>query len=573
MSLSLGKRDSLIRYTSRLADELNGLKPGLHRAQAGKMLKGIGQRCELNHVHLYLTRLKDGPQISLYSEWSRAEIPPLACQLQRVALPLIGEQAAQLLPFGIAVYCGMNEQSEACSRLVSSILRELNSAAYEMIPILISERLRGVIAVGHDQGPLHLNSVCHHLLQLTGRVFVGSYRAACRESRRRKNHRQWRNLANGACDFALVLDSALEIVNVVPFRNQTPPAVNGLRLQDIVTRSSYKPVRQLIENAIKSNLARTGDFLTLQGKGKPGSFTSRIEPGGETAACACTLYLTSNDVERAAADELTQLRDHLAQASRLSVSGNLSSEYAHQLTQPLQVIEYQAFTLENRLKHGESSVEQMMQNVSAIQDSVDLASEVIFNLRDFLHDRRARLAATDVGRMIEHATKMVQPRPDSVSVRISVDDVEGLLEQDPPLEVHVDRVQTTYVLINLLVNAIEACTNAETDEPEVQIQLRSHTSPKYVVLSVSDNGPGLPEGDPEKVFERFFTTKKHGFGIGLAICRDVIGRQRGEIQAKNNPVVGCTFTFLMLVQSDQAEEETRLLDKAADKIMDDEPED
>ena len=167
MSLSLGKRDSLIRYTSRLADELNGLKPGLHRAQAGKMLKGIGQRCELNHVHLYLTRLKDGPQISLYSEWSRAEIPPLACQLQRVALPLIGEQAAQLLPFGIAVYCGMNEQSEACSRLVSSILRELNSAAYEMIPILISERLRGVIAVGHDQGPLHLNSVCHHLLQLT----------------------------------------------------------------------------------------------------------------------------------------------------------------------------------------------------------------------------------------------------------------------------------------------------------------------------------------------------------------------------------------------------------------------
>ena len=134
---------------------------------------------------------------------------------------------------------------------------------------------------------------------------------------------------------------------------------------------------------------------------------------------------------------------------------------------------------------------------------------------------------------------------------------------------HVDRVQTTYVLINLLVNAIEACAQAETAEPEVRIQLRSHVTEKYLVLSVSDNGPGLPEGDPEKVFKRFFTTKKHGFGFGLAICRDVIERQRGKIQAKNNPGDGCTFTFSVLLQNDETEAETRSLDDAADDLMDD----
>ncbi|MEZ6031966.1 MAG: ATP-binding protein [Planctomycetaceae bacterium] len=570
MSLASDRRDSLVRYTSRLADKLHGLRPGEHRVLAAQMLKGIGKRCEVDHAHLYLSRLKEGPQLSLFAEWSRTSAPSLSSKLQRVALGLVGGEAAELLPAGTAVYCAMNGQAEACSRLVTGILRELKCAAYEMIPIRISKRLRGVIAVGHDRGPSHLDSACQHLVQLTGHVFIGSYRAACRESIRARNHRQWRNVANGSCDFALVLDSALEIMKVVPFRNQEPPAITGLRLQDIVTRNLYEPVQRMVADAIKSGTARTCDFLTLQEIGKQHSFNCRIEPGGDTAESACTLYLANNDAERAAADELIQMREQLAQASRLSISGNLSSELAHQLTQPLQVIEYQAFTLKNRLKNGEASVQQMLQNIAAIEASVDLASEVIFNLRDFLHDRRARLGATDLGRMINHATQLVQPRPDSVAVRITIDDELGLLKQDPPLEVHVDRVQTTYVLINLLVNAIEACTQAQTAEPEVRIQLQRHPSKPYVVLSVIDNGPGLPAGDTEAVFKRFFTTKKKGFGFGLAICRDVIDRQRGQIHAQNNPTAGCSFTFCMLVQSEEAEEETRLRENAADQMLDEE---
>jgi signal transduction histidine kinase len=575
MSLTSGQRDSLIRYTARLADRLNGLRPSQHRPVAVEMLKAIGRRCELDHVHLYLSQLKEGPKISLYGESSHggtSSSSSLAGSLQRVPLPLLGEQAAESLPAGNVVYCSMNGRDEASSRVVSGILRELNCAAYEMIPIRISERLRGVIAIAHDQGPLYLDSVCHHLLQLTGRIFIGSYFAACRESRRRQNHRQWRNVANGACDFAIVLDSALEIVKTVPFRSPTTPPVAGLRLQDIVARTSYERLQRMVMDAVKSGIARTCDFLVLQGNGKHRSFNSRIEPGGETMNCACTLYLTSNDAERAAENELILLREQLSQASRLSVSGNLSSEIAHQLNQPLQVIGAQAFTLKSRLRNGEASLEQMLQNIEVLESSVDLATDVILSLRDFLHNRRARLAATDLGYMIDQAIKMVQPRPDSVAIRIGIDDEESLLEQDPPLEVHVDRVQTTYVLINLLVNAIEACSIAETAEPEVRIQLRSHSSNQYVVLSVSDNGPGLPTGDSEEVFKRFFTTKKQGFGFGLAICRDVIERQRGEIHAANNPRAGCVFTFSMLVQSDEAEEETRQREEAADELMDDEAE-
>ena len=89
------------------------------------------------------------------------------------------------------------------------------------------------------------------------------------------------------------------------------------------------------------------------------------------------------------------------------------------------------------------------------------------------------------------------------------------------------------------------------------------------LVSVCDNGPGLPPGDPEQVFQRFFTTKAYGFGIGLAICRDVIERQRGSIRAQNNPGAGSTFTFSLLVQSSEVEKETRRLEEAENDLLDD----
>lgn len=564
-------RDSLIRYTSRLADRMIRLSPARHRSLAGRMLETIGKKCDLDHVHLYLVNLKLGPHLSMYSEWSRMETPALALQLQQISLSLLNEHAEDALPRGIAVYCGKNEQSESCSRIVSSMLRQMDAAAYEMIPIMINNRLRGVIAVAHDKGSMHLDSTSQQLLQLIGRIFVGGYMSARREARRRKNHRQWRNVANGACDFAFVLDSAMEVINVVGFRNSNPPSVTGLRLQDIVTRTSYEPVRKMIAECIELKRPHTFEFLLFKNSQKANSYNARIEPGGDTAKIACTLYLTSNDTERAAAEELAELRDNLAQASRLSLSGNLASEYAHQLAQPLQVIGLQGFTLKNRLRMGEATADQMLLNVEEILNQVEHAREVIFGMRDFLHDRRSRLMATELEGIISQALKLVQPRPDSSAAKIAVLDHEGLLEQDPPLEVHVDRVQTTYVLINLMVNAIEACREVNVHEPEVIIQVKSDPeASNFVLVSVSDNGPGLPKGKTEQVFKRFFTTKKSGFGFGLAICRDVLERQRGKIEATNNPTKGCTFTFSLLLQSDEADRETEQLEDAAENMMEQE---
>ena len=100
--------DSLIRYTSRLADRVIRLSPARHRALAAKMLETIGEKCDLDHVHLFLVNLKRGPHLSLYREWSRTETPLQVSGLQNISLSLLNQHAEDALLRGIAVYCGQN---------------------------------------------------------------------------------------------------------------------------------------------------------------------------------------------------------------------------------------------------------------------------------------------------------------------------------------------------------------------------------------------------------------------------------------------------------------------------------
>src|SRR4029453_4315603 len=112
-----------------------------------------------------------------------------------------------------------------------------------------------------------------------------------------------------------------------------------------------------------------------------------------------------------------------------------------------------------------------------------------------------------------------------------------------------DRVELQQVLLNLVLNACEAM--ADCDSPERQLLIASKLENGAVEVSLTDCGGGIQEKKPEQVFERFFTTKKEGMGLGLSICRTIIDAHRGEIWATNNSDRGATFPFsLPIVASD-----------------------
>src|SRR3546814_6011662 len=101
-----------------------------------------------------------------------------------------------------------------------------------------------------------------------------------------------------------------------------------------------------------------------------------------------------------------------------------------------------------------------------------------------------------------------------------------------------DRVQLQQVIVNLLVNSIQAIPNA--GKIFVETELRPDTT---VSLTIYDNGPGIPEEDIDRVFEGFFTTKDEGIGVGLAICQSIITAHGGDIAASNRPEGGACFRF------------------------------
>ena len=128
-------------------------------------------------------------------------------------------------------------------------------------------------------------------------------------------------------------------------------------------------------------------------------------------------------------------------------------------------------------------------------------------------------------------------RNDLINQNVTVDTD---LAQNLPA-IRGDRVQLQQVVLNLLLNACEAMT--DSDPSERKLLITSNLENGAVRMSVTDRGGGIPEEELEQVFERFFTTKKEGMGLGLSICRSIINEHEGKIWATKNADCGATFHF------------------------------
>jgi signal transduction histidine kinase len=107
-----------------------------------------------------------------------------------------------------------------------------------------------------------------------------------------------------------------------------------------------------------------------------------------------------------------------------------------------------------------------------------------------------------------------------------------------------DRVQLQQVMLNLIMNAVEAMSEVREGSRELLIST-SNAEPDGVLVTVSDTGPGLPQADPERLFEAFYTTKSNGLGMGLSICRSIIQNHGGRLWATPNEPHGAVFCILL----------------------------
>jgi signal transduction histidine kinase len=222
----------------------------------------------------------------------------------------------------------------------------------------------------------------------------------------------------------------------------------------------------------------------------------------------------------------------LARVMRFSTAGELTASIAHEINQPLGAILTNAETAKVILKSPSPDIAELNEIVEDILRDDRRAGEVIRRMRSLLKKAPFELKNFDLNDVI-HETIAVIFSPGGRRIELT-----SLITPDA-LPVLGDRVQLQQVILNLVVNGIDAMKDTPSENRIITI--RTSRGDNFAELSVSDRGPGIPEDRIKEVFEPFFTTKAEGMGMGLSIARTIIEAHHGLIWAKNRDYGGASF--------------------------------
>ena len=238
--------------------------------------------------------------------------------------------------------------------------------------------------------------------------------------------------------------------------------------------------------------------------------------------------------QRRTLDETQELRRELAHAGRVSVLGQLASSLAHELSQPLGAILRNAEAAEMLLNAPGPDIEELKAIVADIQRDDRRAGDVIDRLRSLLKRRQMDAQPIAADSMLNDVKALL--RADAASRHVTID-----WTVDPGLPTMFgDRVHLSQVLINLIINAMDAVTEQSLPERRITVHAR-HRPQGAVEIEVRDSGPGIPAEVMGRIFNPFFTTKAAGMGMGLSVCRTILDAHGGSLAAENARDGGAVF--------------------------------
>jgi signal transduction histidine kinase/integral membrane sensor domain MASE1 len=278
------------------------------------------------------------------------------------------------------------------------------------------------------------------------------------------------------------------------------------------------------------------EFRALRADGSYGWIASRGMPRLDAnGRMLCMLGINADISERRAeAAQIRQQRDELAHLSRVAMVGELSGAVAHELNQPLTAILCNAQAAQRLLRHASPDEVGLDEILRDIVSENKRAGEIIHRLRELLKKGEVQLLPVDINHIVREV--IVLEHSDMVARNIVI---TTQLTSDIPRGL-ADRVQLQQVLLNLIINAADAMHANRISERLITI--RTHRAgDDFVRISVRDCGPGVSAEKPEQIFEPFYTTKAHGMGLGLTICRSIIAAHGGRLWAVNNDEGGATL--------------------------------
>jgi PAS domain S-box-containing protein len=249
--------------------------------------------------------------------------------------------------------------------------------------------------------------------------------------------------------------------------------------------------------------------------------------------------ITEDITERKRAeDELLEARDALLRVTRLSTMGELSASIAHEVNQPLSAIVANGIACQRLLAAATPDLEEAKEAVGDIISDGRRASAVLARVRQLAKKSVAERVSVDINSAISEVLSLTRQE-------LQRSGITTRAELDPNLpSVMADRVQVQQVVLNLVMNGIEAMRPV-IDRSRVLRVKSAAAPPADVAVTVEDTGSGFGDNDPDHIFETFFTTKEDGMGMGLSISRSIVQAHGGRLWASAGAPVGAIFGFTL----------------------------
>jgi NO-binding membrane sensor protein with MHYT domain len=262
---------------------------------------------------------------------------------------------------------------------------------------------------------------------------------------------------------------------------------------------------------------------------------------GTTFLILASALIASLSEQKRAEEALREAQANLAHVSRVTTMGELCASLAHEVNQPITAVVANADACLNWLARDNPNLEMARESAMRIVEDGSRAAEIISRIRLLCRKDTPQRELVDVNEVIQGLIVLLRSQITRYLISVRME-----LAADLP-QVSGDRVQLQQVIMNLMMNSIDAMKDVDGTR---ELAIKSHrTGNAQLLVCVSDSGVGLPSQQVDQIFHAFFTTKPHGIGMGLAICRSIVESHSGRLWAADNSPRGASFHLILPASS------------------------
>ena len=363
----------------------------------------------------------------------------------------------------------------------------------------------------------------------------------------KESEERWRSVFETSATGVAVMDANASFVATnAAFQSMVGYAdeeLRGLSLVDLSVADERESSRQLVDELQHGTRRHCDAVRQFQHRNATpvwGHIYLSTIPGDDAKPRRFVATVIDITARKLAEDKIRSSHAELAQVARLTAMGEMTASIAHEINQPLAAIVANGNAGLRWLANATPDIDEVRATLKRIVSDGHRAGRVISGVRTMFKKTSQGKLAVDVNDVVREVLALVRGELDNRRVSVRTE-----LEQLPP--VTADRVQLQQVLLNLIMNALDAMASVDGRARVLRVRTERH-EPGGVMVTVQDSGIGIDKKHIGRIFEPFFTTKSHGMGMGLSICRSIAEAHGGRLMASHGHPYGSVFQVILPIQ-------------------------